>query len=136
MLIITPSILQLLIFQLFQPAAIADAVMAADYPAALRAFPLLFLIFQELFYPEILDIVEVLNHAHVVFFPVALIQLLEMFAWILFTFETIFYTSFSKKGTMLFHEGAIFTARAAARAVSLHGPGFLKVIFLRHVITA
>ena len=63
--------------------------MHADGPSAPRTRPSLFLIPQKLPHAKIPDGSEILDHTHIVFGPVSLVQVLDPIAGILFAFITI-----------------------------------------------
>jgi hypothetical protein len=88
-----PPVLFLLLFQVFCFAVIAEPVMAGDVPIARRALPFLFLLREELVYPHVSDIPQILYHAQVVSGTVTLIEGLEALAGKYLTGIAVLYSS-------------------------------------------
>ena len=76
----------LLLLPFNRPALIAHTVMAAYHSAAFRALPFSFFLLQESPHPALTDHRQVLYHTHVIFGPVAFIQVFDPAAGINYTF--------------------------------------------------
>ena len=92
--------------------------MAAYYSFTIMALPCLLLFFKEFIYTFVSDIFQVLNHAHMVFGSVTLIEGFQPAAGEVLAFIAEPYKSFSNEVAMLFHESTVLAAWQATGAVS------------------
>jgi hypothetical protein len=102
--------------------------MAAYHFAAIRASPLLPLLFKESIDTFVSDVFQVFDHAQVVFGSVTPVEGLESAAGEVPAFTTEPDKSLSNKVAMLFHESTVLTAWQATGAVSPLEPFPVKVV--------
>jgi len=110
--------------------------MAAYHFAAIRASPLLPLLFKESIDAFVSDVFQVLDHAQVVFGSVTLVEGLESAAGEVLAFMTEPYKSLSNKVAMLFHESTVLAAWQATGAVSPLEPSPVNVVFQSQIAHA
>ncbi len=91
--------------------------MTADSPVTRGTLPLRLLLFQEIFHAVRLDVVEVLNHAHVIFRAVALVQIFQSLTWISLTHIAEPDLAFTDQVTMIRHMRTIFASGNTAGTV-------------------
>jgi hypothetical protein len=110
--------------------------MAAYHSAAIGASPLLPLLFKEFVHPFVSDVLQVVNHTHVVFGAVTFIQNIEPAAGKVPAFVTEPDKPFPKQVAIPFHEGAVFAAPQTPGAVTLPEPFLVQVALHRQVADA
>jgi hypothetical protein len=71
------------------PAGITHFAVNTDYAATSRALQSLLFASEEFIDTICLNVPQVLNHTHSVFFSIAFIKLIEPFAWKIRTFKTV-----------------------------------------------
>jgi len=103
--------------------------MTAYYAVTIRASPLLLLFFKEFIDTFVSDVFQILNHAHVVFGSVTLIECFKPAAGEVPAFITKPYKSLPNQVAMLFHESTVLAAWHATGAVSLLESFLVQVIF-------
>jgi len=103
--------------------------MAAYYFATIRASPLLLLFFKEFIDTFVSDVFQVINHTHMVFSSVTLIEVFKPAAGEVPAFITKPYKSLPNQVAMLFHENTVLAAWHATGTVSLLESFLVQVIF-------
>jgi hypothetical protein len=103
--------------------------MTAYYSVTIRALPPLLLFFKEFGDTFVSDVFQVLNHAHMVFGSVTLIECIKPAAGEVLAFITEPYKSLSNEVAMLFHENTVLAAWQATGAVSLLESSLVQVMF-------
>ncbi len=91
--------------------------MAADGVSTLRALPFFGFYIHKFFNPVLFHVVLVLYHAHMVSYPVAFIDSLQIMTGEIGTLITEFDFSLFKQFAAFFEVGALFISDAAAAAV-------------------
>ena len=81
---------------------VAPVGMNTDCTTAFRTSVFLLLTIEEFLHSMVLNEVQILKYAHVVFLRVAIFKFLKMYTWIVWTFKTEFYFVFGKKFAVLF----------------------------------
>jgi len=91
--------------------------MTADSPVTRGTLPLRLFLLKELFRAVRLDIIQVLDHAHVIFRAVALVQIFQSLTWISLTHIAEPDLAFTDQVTMIRHMRTIFASGNTAGAV-------------------
>jgi len=125
---LTPAVL-LILAQYVKTAMQAQTIMAAYHFAAFRAAPFLFFLFQKHLHTLLFDVIQVFEHAHMVFGAVTLIKGFEAFAGEIFALRTEADQSFPQQMALLLHMGTVLTPRQAAGTIFPLKALFLQIIF-------
>ena len=123
-------------FQAVQSAIVADAVVAVDCPATLRAFPFLLLLSKELANAVIPDVFQILNKTRSEIRDVTLVNVAEAVAGELRTFVAVFHLSIEKHRASLLEPGALPITRPAAGAVGHLDTFSFDIISTRQISAA
>jgi len=91
--------------------------MATNGPSAGRTTPFFFLTLKERIHPIFADIVQIIDHAHMIFITIAFIQPLQALARVVLTLETEADQSQSDFFTTVGHVETVLSARDTAWAV-------------------
>jgi len=128
-----PPTVFFLLPKLIEIAVQTQSVMTAYHPTTIRASPLLVFFFKEFIDPLVSDVIQVLNHAHVVFGPVTLIEGFQPAAGEVPAFITEPYKSFPNQVAVPAHEYTVSAARQASCAVFPLETFLVQVDFHRQV---
>ena len=110
--------------------------MTAYYSVTIRASPLLSLFFKEFIDTFVSDVFQVLNHAHMVFGSVTLVEGFKPATGEVLAFITKPYNSLPNQIAMLSHENTVLATWQATGAVSLLESFLVQVISKRQVVDA
>ena len=121
---------------LFKITREAESIVAADRTAAPCTAPLIFFLFEKFRGTMFLDVVEVVNHAHVITCAVPFIKVFQTPAREIAALVAIPDKLESELIAVFLHEGAMLTAGQAACAVFFVETLLLQIILLRLVADA
>ena len=110
--------------------------MTADYSVTIRALPLLMFFFKEFINAFVSNVFQVLNHAHVVFGSVTLVEGFKPATGEVLAFITKPYKSFPNQVTIFFHENTVLATWQATGTVSLLESFLVQIISKRQVVDA
>ena len=91
--------------------------MAANYFAAVRAFPRFFLVCEKVLHPLFFDEVQIIYHAHLIALFVPAVKSFQFVTWKNRALKTVSHFTIQQFGALLFNEGTLFVSRSAACAV-------------------
>lgn len=95
----------------------AQSVMTTDRPSAGRTAPFFLLSAKKLVHPVFADRIQILDHTHMVFVAVALIERLQSLAGIVFAFDAEADQAFADLLTAIGHMQAVLAARDTSGAI-------------------
>jgi len=103
--------------------------VARYYPAAIGAFPSLFLLLEEPPDAVVLDEPQVLDHTHTVEACVAFIDTVELLAGVITAFVAVLHLAVQEEAAALFKKSALLVSRTATDAVGHSDSLALHIMF-------
>jgi len=120
----------------FKIAIETEPIMTADGTSTGWAAPFFFLAHQKRRHANLLDRVQVFDHAHVILCAVALIQTLQPFTRVILTFKTKSNQSFAQQFAPIRHMCAVFTPGNAAWAIGAVEALFIQIHLFEEISRA